>query len=111
MSYEFEKSEDIPVAFAGLVERWEKGETPVDSCSIITTDANKLMAPLHDRMPVILSRDDFALWLDPEFQAVDHLQGLLKPYDAAKMKATPVSTYVNNVRNQGRECVEAVNSK
>lgn len=106
--YFFEMKDGKPFAFAGLSEHWEKGEKPVDSCTIITTDANQLMAPVHDRMPVILSPDDFDLWLDPEFQTIDHLQGLLKPFAASAMRAVPVSTYVSNVRNQGPECVAPV---
>ncbi|MCA9086991.1 MAG: SOS response-associated peptidase, partial [Planctomycetaceae bacterium] len=54
-----------PFAFAGLWERWERDGTVVESCTIVVTTANATIAPLHDRMPVILARADEALWLDP----------------------------------------------
>ena len=54
-----------PFAFAGLWERWAKGAEPVESCTIITTDANEMTEDLHDRMPVILPKDTYDLWLDP----------------------------------------------
>src|SRR5262249_35048590 len=54
-----------PFAFAGLYAHWAKGEKPIDSCTILTTDANEMMRPLHDRMPVILDPGSFDKWLDP----------------------------------------------
>src|SRR5262245_7474343 len=57
-----------PFAFAGLWEHWERDGRAVESCTILTTDANGLVKPLHDRMPVILAPQDFALWLDPKVQ-------------------------------------------
>ena len=54
-----------PFAFAGLWERWDKGETPVETCTIVTTEANDFMKPLHDRMPVILDPKDYDRWLGP----------------------------------------------
>jgi putative SOS response-associated peptidase YedK len=94
-----------PFAFAGLAAHWTKGETPIDSCTIITTDANELMRPLHDRMPVILDPGDFDKWLDPTQHEPQPLQALLRPFPSEKMKAFAISTYVNNPRNQGTACV------
>jgi putative SOS response-associated peptidase YedK len=96
-----------PFAFAGLWERWKRDEQEIESCTIITTEANELMAPIHNRMPVIVAPDDYQLWLDTA-SALDRLPELLKPYPAAGMEAYAVSTTVNNPRNDVPECVEAV---
>src|SRR5262245_30344906 len=77
------------LAFAGLWEVWAMGEMAVESCTIITTAANALMKPIHDRMPVILPPADYAHWLDPE--ATDAEQ-LLRPFPADAMTAYHVST-------------------
>jgi putative SOS response-associated peptidase YedK len=64
------------------------------------------MADIHDRMPVILSPDDFDLWLDPEFEDKEKLQSLLRSYPAADMKVYPVSTLVNSPKNDKAGCVD-----
>jgi putative SOS response-associated peptidase YedK len=93
-----------PFAFAGLWEQWDSPEGQnIQSYSIITTDPNELMAPIHNRMPVILETQDYSTWLDPE-EVPDNLKGLLRPFDAQLMDANPVSTYVNSPRNQGEQC-------
>jgi putative SOS response-associated peptidase YedK len=99
-----------PFAFAGLWERWEKSSdgVPVESCTIITTGANALAAKLHDRMPVILVPDDYPAWLGDNSATPPELLALLKPYPVEAMRAYPVSTAVNNVKNCGPECVEPV---
>ena len=97
-----------PFCFAGLWERWSKGEKPVETCTILTTDANKLMAPLHDRMPVIIAPKDYGLWLDAAVQEPERLQALLQPYPDAEMEAYPVSTLVNSPKNNSPECVEPI---
>jgi len=99
-----------PFAFAGLWEQWEKGDGPIESCAIITTEANDLMAPLHDRMPVILRPDDYDAWLDPASDA-GALQGLLQPYPDDDLTAYPVSKVVNNPRNDRPECVAPMNAE
>jgi len=76
--YHFARRDGKPFAFAGLWERWDKGESPIESCTIITTDANELVRPLHDRMPVILQPEDFERWLDPKEDS-GMLQALLQP--------------------------------
>jgi len=103
------KSEE-PFAFAGLTERWTKGESPLETAVIITTEANALMAPIHDRMPVILPREARELWLDPEFKGKDQLLALLRPYADDEMIATPVSTIVNSPKNESPECIVPLNS-
>jgi putative SOS response-associated peptidase YedK len=95
-----------PFAFAGLYDTWKSpsGDT-VTSCAIITTGANELMQPIHDRMPVILSKKAYRRWLDPLNQDLDELVALLQPYPADKMIAYPVSTLVNSTRNNSPECI------
>jgi len=97
--------DDRPFAFAGLSESWGRGEETLRSTTIITTDANRLMAPLHDRMPVILPPEARPLWLDPEFDGRDALRALLKPYEADDLVAAPVGTRVNNPRNETPDCL------
>ena len=93
-------------AFAGLWERWHKGgDEPLDTCTIITTTPNDLVAGLHDRMPVILQPEIFTEWLAPEPLASDRLQDLLAPHPVADMEAYPVSTHVNKPANDDPECV------
>lgn len=96
-----------PFAFAGLREHWEGSEgVAIDSCTILTTTANELVGTLHERMPVILTPEDFGLWLDPGVQEIERLQSLLRPYSSEEMTAYPVSTRVNNPTNDSPECVE-----
>jgi len=99
-----------PMAFAGLWEVWHGAEgVTVESCSIIVTEANEIMRPIHDRMPVILPTESWDAWIKSD--AVDKLGllNLLKPYPAKEMEAWPVSTKVNNPRNDSAECMELVN--
>lgn len=98
-------------AFAGLWERWEpragaEGE-PVESCTILVTDANELVRPIHDRMPVILDPADYETWLNPT-RDPEALRALLKPYPAPAMIAWKIGTRVNNPRNDDPACLEAV---
>lgn len=97
-----------PFAFAGLWERWEKGEKPIESCTILTTDANDVAAAVHNRMPVILTREARQVWLDPEIQDAAALQELLHPYPANEMTAYRVNPVVNKAGNEGAECVAPV---
>jgi len=80
----------------------------------LTTEANEIMQPLHNRMPVIIAPEDYATWLgsgadDPPLY-LDQLRHLLRPYPAAEMQAIPVSSYVSNARNEGPQCIEPLNS-
>ena len=76
------------------------------SYTIIVTDANTLISPLHERMPVVLAPEDHEAWLDPKNQDVRGLAELLKPYPADEMTAYAVSTKVNDVKNDGPELIE-----
>jgi putative SOS response-associated peptidase YedK len=96
-----------PFAFAGLWERWRgEGSEHVESCTIVTTEANELLAPIHDRMPVILDPEDFALWIDPAEKDTERLVGLLRPYQPGPLQAYPVSLLVNNPANDTPACRE-----
>jgi putative SOS response-associated peptidase YedK len=98
--------DDRPFAFAGLWEHWDRGGGPVESCTILTTEANERVGAIHDRMPVILDPRDHDLWLDPDMQDPKQLQPLLGPYPGEAMTAYPVGTLVNNPRNDDPKCVE-----
>jgi putative SOS response-associated peptidase YedK len=82
----------------------EDGE-PLDTFTILTTDANATVALTHDRMPVIVEPTNYATWVDATTSADGRL---LRPYPAEAMTATAVSTYVNNAQHQGPECIAAV---
>jgi putative SOS response-associated peptidase YedK len=99
-----------PFAFAGLWKRWEKGEEPVESCTLITTEANGVVEPAHDRMPVILDSSNFERWLDPNEQRAEALKELLVPLPDNWMNTYPVSELVNNPRNESPRCIERVSS-
>jgi putative SOS response-associated peptidase YedK len=98
-----------PFAFAGLWEHWKPvdGE-PLETCTIITTAPNDLMAPIHNRMPVILAPTSYNQWLDPAFQHIGPLNALLRPYLSEGLTAYPVSTLVNNPRDDVPQCIEPI---
>jgi len=96
-----------PFSFAGLWESWTSPEgNEVKTCTIITTEANDLLKPIHDRMPVILAKDAEKVWLDPTIQEPARLLPLLTPYLAKDMEVYPVSTKVNSPAHDGPECIE-----
>jgi putative SOS response-associated peptidase YedK len=94
-------------AFAGLWESWQGGDgSELETCTILTTSANNLMQPIHDRMPVILHPKDYDQWLDPTQQTTSNLQPLLHPYPEDQMNAYPVSTLVNKASSDRPECLQ-----
>lgn len=96
-------------ALAGIWDRWKNPQgRRIESCSILTTTPNELVRDLHDRMPVILARDAYELWLDPGFQKVAELQPLLKPYSAEAMRRYRVSQRVNQLNNDDAECAAEI---
>ena len=98
-----------PFAMAGLWETWKDHQGKVvPSCTIITTAANDFLAPIHDRMPVILPREMEELWLDPVTDDAAVLTGILTPYSDDGMDAYEVSTLVNYARNDGPEVIARV---
>lgn len=101
----FEVEDGKLFAFAGLWERWKNPSGQwMKTCSILTTTANAVTSPVHDRMPVILNPDAYELWLDPGFTDVAAASELLKPYDARLMRSYPVAARVNHVANDDAEC-------
>jgi len=108
--YRFVMKDRKPFAFAGLWECWKQGEYPLFTCTILTTEANKITEDVHDRMPVILPRDSYDTWLDPGFHQIDHLKSLLLPYDEGLMESYQVSDLVNSPAHDVKECLEPINS-
>ena len=90
-----------PLAFAGLYERWVDAEQHREfhTCTIITTTSNNVMAPIHNRMPVLLAPSRWDEWLDPDNDNIDVLQQLLVPAPDELLATYAVSDQVNNVRN------------
>ncbi len=96
-----------PFAFAGLWESWKSpdGEL-IESCTILTTDANELVRPIHDRMPAILSPTNHELWLNPDTSTTESLKHILKPFPSEQMIMFPVSGKVNKVSYDAADCLE-----
>lgn len=94
-----------PFAFAGLCEYWkdEKGKE-LKSFTIVTTDSNKLVGEIHNRMPVILEPQGEKKWLDPKAK-IEDVEKIMKPFPTQKMEAYPISTLVNNPRNDVPEAL------
>jgi putative SOS response-associated peptidase YedK len=103
----FHLRDDRPFAFAGLWESWEGGDNShLETCTILTTEPNDLVATVHDRMPVILAPDAHDAWLDPAVEQPDRLTPLLRPYPAEAMDAYPVGPLVNSPTHDGPGCIE-----
>lgn len=101
----FEVTDGELFAFAGLWDGWRDPNGQwIRSCSILTTTPNAITAIVHDRMPVILHRDDYDLWLDPRMTNVEAVSELLKPYEARFMRSFPVSSRINQVGNDDEAC-------
>lgn len=100
-----------PMTFAGLWERWVGPEGAVESCTIVTTDANELLRPIHDRMPAILDSTAGARWIDPHLRIPDALAGLLRPFPSESLIAYPVSRAVNRADAEGPACVEPLEDR
>jgi putative SOS response-associated peptidase YedK len=99
--------ESAIMGFAGIWDHWKnpEGET-LETCSILTTASNRLIRPLHDRMPVILRPEEYDLWLDRNITEPDRLKPLYEPFPANLMEMYPVSPLVNNPRNDSPACIE-----
>jgi len=105
-------------SMAGLYDTWiTPGGEKLSTCTVITTEPNRLMEPIHNRMPVILRPADEALWLERQPSSHTHgnhpshlqsLKELLKPYPAEEMQAVPVSTTVNSVKNDTEDCIRSI---
>ena len=107
--YCFEVGEGEIFAFAGLWDEWTSPDGEViESCTILTTGPNSLVSDLHDRMPVIVPPDKYDLWLDPDITDFEAIRDILKPYDPELMRRYPVSTRLNNSRNDDAESAAPV---
>lgn len=120
--YEWQKTDDgkvpmyirlksrRPFGLAGLWDVWQppEGGAPLRSCTIVTTTPNELLAPIHNRMPVMLPPHAIDTWLGSNGVTPDELQALLKPYAAGELEAYAVSRYVNNPANESPQCIEPV---
>jgi len=107
--YRFVLKERPLFSMAGLYDTWIGPDgSKVSSVIILTTAANELMAPIHDRMPVILRPEDEAAWLDLTCRDLEALQAMLRPYDAAAMHAYPVSSAVGSVKNDVPELLREI---
>ena len=93
-------------AMAAIFEHCKTAEDELDSCAIVTTDANERVAPIHDRMPAILAPPDYALWLDPAVHEPERLLPLLQPCPAGWIDLHPVSRRVNDVRCDDARLIE-----
>lgn len=95
-------------AMAGLWESWKNpvDQRVIESFTIITVDSNLLTSNVHDRMPAILHRDEFDIWLAPDFRDAKKLKSILRPYESDDMEMYQVNRCVGNVRNKSPECIE-----
>ena len=101
--------DDSLFALAGIWDRWKNAiGNVVETCSILTTAPNSLLAEVHDRMPVILEPENYDLWLDPGFKDLDTLTAMLRLFDSSLMKRYPVSTLVNSPANDDSACAAEV---
>jgi len=99
-----------PFAIAGLWEHWHgRDGSELETCTLLTTEPNELLAPIHNRMPVIIAPEDYEEWLDnsnEDRHFLSILQHLLRAYPGEQMETYPVSAYVSNARNEGEACIE-----
>lgn len=103
----FRMRDESPFGFAGLWERWQgAGGEAINSCTILTTEANEVLRPVHDRMPVILHPEEYSLWLEGDEREQELLRELLRPYPAEEMTGHPVSSLVNSPGNKGEELIK-----
>lgn len=96
---------DDTFAFAGLWEVWDKGEAPLETFTIVTTEANDVLRPIHGRMPVILGPENYGAWLDTAGTPAHDAQELLGPCPAAWLAAGKVGTHVNKPANDDAQCL------
>jgi putative SOS response-associated peptidase YedK len=101
--YHFSSTDDNALALGAI---YQIGANDEHQCCIVTTAANGVMAPVHDRMPVIIAREAMSDWLRPEDDAV--IEALMQPCPNRWLCANEVSSYVNNARNEGEHCIEPI---
>jgi len=107
--YCFEVGDGDLFALAGLWDQWKSPDGKIiESCTILTTTPNSLVADMHDRMPVIVTPDKYEVWLDPDVTDFDAIRNILKPHNADLMRRYPVSTKLNNSQNESAESAAPV---
>jgi putative SOS response-associated peptidase YedK len=98
-----------PFSMAGIWERWApQGQSPVDTVAILITSGNDLVGEIHDRMPVIVDRKDYDVWMGRRIHDSWVLGEVIRPFEADRMEAYPVSDRVNNPKNDDLTCTEPV---
>jgi putative SOS response-associated peptidase YedK len=103
--------DDAGMAMAGLWDEWrDSSGFTLASCTIIVGPANERIAPIHDRLAIILPETAYTAWLDPK-TGIEQVNGLLRPYPADHVRCWPVSTAVNQVRNNTPELIEPICSE
>jgi putative SOS response-associated peptidase YedK len=106
----FQKIDQSAFAFAGIWDRWRNGELSIKSCALVTTTANELLSPVHDRMPVILPEKSYETWLDSRVSPIE-LKKLLEPYPSDEMKSYPVSSRVNYTDIDDEDLIKRVDAE
>jgi putative SOS response-associated peptidase YedK len=104
LPYCIRRRDTVPIAMAGIWESWQGPQGPIRSCAILTTGANQILAPIHQRMPVILDAEEIERWLDPA-NSPTQLTPLLKPCAPELLEAFRVAPQVNNPRHNRPECL------
>jgi len=104
--YHIKMKDNEPFAFAGLWESWEGGKSVIESCTILTTEANKAIQSIHDRMPVILKPEDYDMWIDSDNTDSESLEQLLKPFLSDISEVYPISNYVNKPQHDNPQCIQ-----
>lgn len=103
--YYFQMKDQAPFAFAGIWDRWKSEGVWINSCAIVTTTANQLLAQIHHRMPVIIAPEFYDQWLNKD-PRTDHVRDLLRPYPASEMISHTVSHDVNDVKADDEHLVQ-----
>ena len=107
----FQMKDEAPFVFAGIWDEWKRDDgVTIASCAIVTTSANELLEPIHDRMPVILPEESYHLWLDPRARP-DELAQFMVPFPAHAMKGHPVGRDVNYPANDNHELIRRVDAE
>ncbi len=96
------------MGMGGLLEHWHGPEGDETTFTILTINANSLMAKIHDRMPVIIKPEDYAIWIDTNFTDVIKIQAMTRPYPERFMEAYPVSRKVNSPKHDSPDLIEEV---
>ena len=107
--FRFTLDPEAPIGFAGLWDRWKDPDSDfgeLQSFTIITTTANSIARPVHDRMPVILPPETYERWLDPDLRDVGVLLAWLQPYATGAMRCYPISRLINSPANDRPECID-----